>query len=166
MFEHHQPAKPVCAVSQATHQRISHRLCPASVVQGGCVTSVSKLTEPMISSQPHSRNRTNSGCCGRTLGLNGFQIPFSTTPPYGKPWPTDTAWQLLLRKLMAQLVVCELFWWGAGERRDVSDAGLGLTNVNRVTRRVSGFIGRPDGCKRFHLPGVSPVCCIWCHDQS
>jgi hypothetical protein len=38
--EHHPQAQPLRALSQATHQRLSLRLCTASVVQGVCVTSV------------------------------------------------------------------------------------------------------------------------------
>ena len=40
MLEHYQQAQSFRALSQATHQRIARRLCPASAVQGRCVTSV------------------------------------------------------------------------------------------------------------------------------
>ena len=40
MPEHLQQAQSFRALSQATHQRISLRLCPAPAVPSGCVTSV------------------------------------------------------------------------------------------------------------------------------
>ena len=42
MLEPLQHAQSLRALSQATHQRIAYRLCPASAVQGCCVTSVTK----------------------------------------------------------------------------------------------------------------------------
>ena len=43
MLEHREQAQSFRALPQATHQRIAHRLCPASAVQGGCVTSVTYM---------------------------------------------------------------------------------------------------------------------------
>ena len=43
MIGHRKQAQSFRAVSQATHQRIAHRLCPASGVPGGCITSVTVI---------------------------------------------------------------------------------------------------------------------------
>ena len=82
-----------------------------------------------------------------------------------KPSPTYAARQALCRKLIAQLVICELSGWSCRNRRDIPVTGLGLTNVNRVTWWVSRFICKPDRSKRFHLPGAGPVFRVRCHDQ-
>ena len=76
--EHHQQAQSLCALSQATHQRFTHRLRSASVVEGGCVTSVNIQNVNGQSFQPILNGRcTFRGC--HSYEMDGFARSVSVT---------------------------------------------------------------------------------------
>ena len=89
-YQHYEQAQSLCALSQATHQRIAHRLRPASAVQGDCVTSVksARQLDQAVGSEKRQKKvvlEALSLCSPASVFWGGSP---DRTKAYVRAWPT------------------------------------------------------------------------------